>query len=69
MSSYYKYWGKTDKNGNYHLLPYHCLDVAAIGWYLLEPGKQLNERLSEELGVDGETLRNWFCFCLALHDL
>jgi CRISPR-associated endonuclease/helicase Cas3 len=29
--SYYKYWGKADKDtGKYHLLPYHCLDVAAV---------------------------------------
>lgn len=29
---YYKYWKNTDKEtGNYHLLPYHCLDVAAVG--------------------------------------
>jgi len=31
--TYFKYWGKTEtiKNGQagrYHLLPYHCLDVA-----------------------------------------
>ncbi|MGQ2872256.1 HD domain-containing protein, partial [Leptospira santarosai] len=29
--SYYKYWGKADQEGNYHLLVYHCLDVAAVG--------------------------------------
>lgn len=30
--SYYKYWEKVDKEtGQYHLLPYHCLDVAS-GW-------------------------------------
>jgi hypothetical protein len=35
---YFKYWGKARKKENgegydYHLLPYHCLDVAAItGW-------------------------------------
>ncbi len=28
---YYQYWGKADGEGNYHLLPYHCLDVAAVG--------------------------------------
>lgn len=29
---YYKYWGKAKQEGGersaYHLLPYHCLDVA-----------------------------------------
>lgn len=33
---YFKYWGKArirdDGSGyDYHLLPYHCLDVAAVG--------------------------------------
>jgi len=69
MDNYFKYWGKTDKYKNYHLLPYHCLDVAAIGWYLLDPNKALNKRLSKELEIDGEILRLWFCFCLALHDI
>jgi len=28
--TYFKYWGKAEKDGSgYHLLPYHCLDVAA----------------------------------------
>ena len=31
QKTYYNYWGKADKEGNYHLLPYHCLDVAAVG--------------------------------------
>ena len=32
---YYKYWGKARKRDDgtydYHLLVYHCLDVAAVG--------------------------------------
>ncbi len=31
---YYKYWGKAKPEAGdgpaYHLLPYHCLDVAAV---------------------------------------
>ena len=28
---YFKYWGKASKeDGSCHLLPYHCLDVAAV---------------------------------------
>ncbi|MES9940168.1 MAG: HD domain-containing protein [Candidatus Thiodiazotropha sp. 6PLUC2] len=27
---YFKYWGKASReDDSYHLLPYHCLDVAA----------------------------------------
>ncbi len=33
LKSCYRYWGKAEKDGEgYHLLPYHCLDVAAVGW-------------------------------------
>ena len=33
-ASYFRYWGKAEKAGlGYHLLPYHCLDMAAsAGW-------------------------------------
>jgi len=24
--NFYKYWGKANNDGNYHLLVYHCLD-------------------------------------------
>ena len=31
LPDYFRYWGKTEKGGaRYHLLVYHCLDVAAI---------------------------------------
>jgi len=44
--SYLKYWGKAQKNetveGNdYHLFPYHSLDVAAVGFCLLDAVKPL----------------------------
>lgn len=70
---YRKYWGKarSDKeNGaNYHLLAYHSLDVAAVGWQLLAPDKPLCKQLANQLEVESEWLRQFFVFCLALHDL
>ena len=70
---YYKYWGKAssdNENGaGYHLLPYHCLDVAAVGWQLLMPDKPLCKQLANQLEVEPEWLRKLFVFCLALHDL
>ncbi len=70
---YYKYWGKAssdNENGAaYHLLPYHCLDVAAVGWQLLTPDKPLCQHLAKQLEVEPEWLRQLFIFCLALHDL
>ncbi len=42
-------WGKScsieDKETNYHLLVYHCLDVAAVGTVLLEKDKLLAKKL------------------------
>jgi len=69
--SYFKYWGKADRNdpNRYHLLVYHCLDVAAVGWFLLDPKKILCRRLASQLKVEPIWLRDFFVFCLALHDL
>ena len=67
--SYFNYWGKSADDGNYHLLPYHCLDVAAVGWLLLAPDKPLAKWLTSSLDVPAEWLRQWFCFLLTLHDI
>jgi CRISPR-associated endonuclease/helicase Cas3 len=68
---YFKYWGKADRDNptKYHLLPYHCLDVAAVGWILMDPHKALCVRLSEQLEVESNWIRDFFVFCLALHDI
>jgi len=67
--AYYKYWGKADVDGSYHLLPYHCLDVAAVGRLLLNPEKVLCQRLAAQLDVKPTWLQSFFVFCLALHDI
>lgn len=74
MKSYFQYWGKARKDPDvdgpdYHLLPYHCLDVAAVGYVLLDPKKPLCQQLATQLNVDPRWLQSWFCFCLMLHDL
>ena len=74
MNAFYRYWGKAKKSpdsegADYHLLAYHCLDVAAVGWHLLTPRGKLCQRLSAELDVEPEWLQAWFCYCLMLHDL
>ncbi len=69
---YFEYWGKADRNdpfNKYHLLPYHCLDVAAVGWILLNPEESQCQRLAAQLGVEPGWLRDFFVFCLALHDI
>ncbi len=68
--SYFRYWGKAEKDGSgYHLLPYHCLDVAAVGWLLLDPHKPLCQRLAQQLLVTPSWLQQWLTFCLSLHDV
>lgn len=69
VPDYYRYWGKAGKDGSYHLLPYHCLDVAAVGWHLLDPEKSLCQELACRLEVTVRWLRGFFTFCLSLHDL
>jgi CRISPR-associated endonuclease/helicase Cas3 len=68
-NSYYRYWGKTSDDGSYHLLPYHSLDVAAVGYKLMEPERPLCKRLATQLKVDPKWLQHWFTFCLMLHDI
>ncbi len=71
--SYYNYWGKTANNDSdgpvCHLLPYHCLDVAAVGSVLLKKDPFLFRRLSDILGPIAEHFTSWFLFFLACHDL
>ncbi len=67
---YFRYWGKAEKDGDhYHLLPYHCLDVAAVGWLLLDPEKPLCKRLAKQLGIAPAHLQRWITFFLCLHDI
>ena len=65
----YKYWGKADKHNQYHPLPYHCLDVAAVGKVFLEKNDALRKLLSQSLGLDDTTFITWQTFFLALHDV
>jgi CRISPR-associated endonuclease/helicase Cas3 len=50
-SLFYQYWGKSsrklfiDDKPDFHLLPYHCLDVAAVAQVWFENDPQLCEKL------------------------
>ena len=73
---FYRYWGKARERPDdrvsttsYHLLPYHSLDVAAVGCRLLERFLSLRHQLTLVLGLDAQTLKSWVAFFLALHDL
>jgi CRISPR-associated endonuclease/helicase Cas3 len=65
---FYSYWGKGEGAG-YHLLPYHCLDVAAVGSVLLSEREELLLGLAGFLGVHADTLRRWLTYLLAIHDV
>ncbi|MBP7229482.1 MAG: CRISPR-associated helicase Cas3' [Moraxellaceae bacterium] len=74
MDSYFRYWGKAQKeSGNegpeYHLLPFHCLDVAAVGYEYLSLHGRLSQFFCDEMGCNREDWLNWAAFWLALHDL
>ena len=52
----YRYWGKVNSSEegttDYHLLEYHCLDVAAVGEVLLENQPALLQQFRDLSGVD-----------------
>jgi len=69
----YSYWGKSgrepDPDSTYHLLVYHCLDVAAVGEaWLLQDLTLLNTFLRSS-NLNEQTLLSLIKFFLALHDL
>lgn len=67
--NYFRYWGKTEKDtGKYHLLPYHCLDVAAVAsvWWDSSPVIKRSFILDNSLKV--EQFKAWVLFFVALHD-
>lgn len=71
-AAYYRYWGKSKPKAGavpHHLLPYHLLDVAAVGNFLLSPESKRAEEMARYLEIPPEQLRSMFVFFLALHDL
>lgn len=68
--TYFKYWGKAERGGDgYHLLPYHCLDVAAVGEILLTRHRPLLDFFTGHSGLDAQTFTSLTLYFLAIHDL
>ena len=78
--SFYFYWGKAGFNTDetnlppYHLLVYHCLDVAAVGQQIfLKDPRLLQKIIPEGFAVDEPDREQHFIgiitFLLALHDI
>lgn len=67
---YFRYWGKAEKDGeSYHLLPYHCLDVAAVGHILLLADAPLRQRFAAVTNLNELICQQWLIALLALHDI
>ena len=74
MKAYWPYWAKIsnfqeNNPTNWHLLPFHLMDVAAQGLLLLERDKTLANRLSKLLKLSLEKLKNLIIFFFCLHDI
>lgn len=83
IPTYYHYWGKAQQQTHkpqissqkdslpapYHLLVYHCLDVAAVAYHLLNDDAAIMKDLSAYLMIEKHKLRPFLCFLIALHDL
>ena len=68
-STYFRYWGKAEKDGNrFHLLPYHCLDVAAVGHCYLINNPSFLKKISEISGLDEHMASRWLVLLCMLHD-
>ncbi|MEW6041656.1 MAG: CRISPR-associated endonuclease Cas3'', partial [Elusimicrobiota bacterium] len=72
MDKYIKYWGKAKQSekGEWacHLLPYHCLDVAAVGRIIMGASPQL-QRMAKLLNISDKKLFDWLTFLFAVHDI
>lgn len=73
IQPYFCYWGKAGGEEGQelacHLLPYHCLDVAAVGLTLLRMRPRLRANLVRTSGFDESELDRWLPFFLLLHDI
>lgn len=72
--SYFQYWGKarppSEEAQQCHLLPYHCLDVAAVAYVYVDRNHAFRQQLTAVTGIGiGERLQCWLSFWVALHDL
>jgi CRISPR-associated endonuclease/helicase Cas3 len=72
-ASYFQYWGKARKDpqqagADYHLLPYHCLDVAAVGDVWWDKSSAIRNSLVHSTALNEKQVKAWVLFFIALHD-
>jgi len=70
---YFKYWGKTEKSAekemSFHLLPFHCLDVAAVANIWWQKSRFLQRGFALQSGLAADQCLPWILFFISLHDL
>lgn len=68
--SIFSYWGKAEKDGSrYHLLPYHCLDVAAVAAAWWDSSTAICRAFRQVGELPEKHLRAWVLLFVSLHDL
>lgn len=69
-TSYFNYWGKASReDGSYHLLPYHCLDVAAVASVWWDESMPIQKSFMQHVrDLSVEQIKAWVIFFVALHD-
>ncbi|WP_347985726.1 CRISPR-associated helicase/endonuclease Cas3 [Methylomonas sp. AM2-LC] len=69
---YYRYWGKAhadqEQGPAYHLLPYHCLDVAAVADVWWKQSFNIRRSFIGIAGLNEKQARAWLLFFVTLHD-
>lgn len=74
VATYFKYWGKAKKSpeqtsSDYHLLPYHCLDVAAVADVWLSESRILLKQIALQINCSEDSAKAIVLFYVLLHDL
>ena len=69
----FRYWGKADlkysQEPKWHPLVYHCLDVAACGYVLLQTHQAWLRKIAQISGLPLAHLSDWIVFLLTVHDM
>lgn len=66
--TFFKYWGKSSDDGRYHLLPYHCLDVAAVAAVWWATSATIRRGFCQYDACFEAKMRAWVLFFAAIHD-
>ncbi|WP_330982870.1 MULTISPECIES: CRISPR-associated helicase Cas3' [Enterobacterales] len=74
VPDYLCYWGKTSDSSlqesrDWHLLAYHCLDVAACGYLIVERNIYCAKNSLYECGLGDDEIPVWIAWLFATHDI